>query len=26
MVGPVTPENINTELRAQIDKALNAGS
>jgi cytochrome c biogenesis protein CcmG/thiol:disulfide interchange protein DsbE len=26
MVGPITPENINTELRAQIDKALNAGS
>ena len=26
MVGPVTPENINTELRAEIDKALKAGS
>jgi cytochrome c biogenesis protein CcmG/thiol:disulfide interchange protein DsbE len=26
MVGPVTPENINAELRTQIDKALNAGS
>jgi cytochrome c biogenesis protein CcmG/thiol:disulfide interchange protein DsbE len=26
MVGPVTPENINTVLRAEIDKALKAGS
>jgi cytochrome c biogenesis protein CcmG, thiol:disulfide interchange protein DsbE len=26
MVGPVTPDNINTELRAEIDKALKAGS
>jgi cytochrome c biogenesis protein CcmG, thiol:disulfide interchange protein DsbE len=26
MVGPVTPENINTVLRVEIDKALNAGS
>jgi cytochrome c biogenesis protein CcmG/thiol:disulfide interchange protein DsbE len=26
MVGPVTPDNINTELRAEIDKALTAGS
>jgi cytochrome c biogenesis protein CcmG, thiol:disulfide interchange protein DsbE len=26
MVGPVTPDNINTVLRAEIDKALNAGS
>jgi cytochrome c biogenesis protein CcmG, thiol:disulfide interchange protein DsbE len=25
MVGPVTPENIDTVLRAEIDKALNAG-
>ncbi len=26
MVGPVTPDNINTVLRAEIDKALKAGS
>ena len=26
MVGPVTPDNINTILRAEIDKALKAGS
>ena len=26
LVGPVTPENINTVLRAEIDKALKAGS
>jgi len=26
MVGPVTPENIDTVLRAEIDKALKAGS
>jgi cytochrome c biogenesis protein CcmG/thiol:disulfide interchange protein DsbE len=26
MVGPVTPDNINTELRAEIEKALKAGS
>jgi cytochrome c biogenesis protein CcmG/thiol:disulfide interchange protein DsbE len=26
MVGPVTPENINTVLRVEIDKALKAGS
>ena len=26
MVGPVTPENINTVLRVEIDKALQAGS
>jgi cytochrome c biogenesis protein CcmG, thiol:disulfide interchange protein DsbE len=26
LVGPVTPENIDTVLRAEIDKALNAGS
>jgi cytochrome c biogenesis protein CcmG, thiol:disulfide interchange protein DsbE len=26
MIGPVTPDNINTELRAEIDKALKAGS
>jgi cytochrome c biogenesis protein CcmG, thiol:disulfide interchange protein DsbE len=26
LVGPVTPENIDTELKAQIDKALKAGS
>jgi cytochrome c biogenesis protein CcmG/thiol:disulfide interchange protein DsbE len=26
MVGPVTPDNINSVLRAEIDKALNAGS
>jgi cytochrome c biogenesis protein CcmG, thiol:disulfide interchange protein DsbE len=26
MVGPVTPGNINTELRVEIDKALKAGS
>ena len=26
LVGPVTPENINTVLRAELDKALKAGS
>jgi cytochrome c biogenesis protein CcmG, thiol:disulfide interchange protein DsbE len=26
LVGPVTPDNINTTLRAEIDKALKAGS
>ena len=26
LVGPVTPENIDTVLKAEIDKALNAGS
>jgi cytochrome c biogenesis protein CcmG/thiol:disulfide interchange protein DsbE len=26
LVGPVTPENIDTALRTEIDKALNAGS
>jgi len=26
MVGPITPENIDTELKAEIDKALKAGS
>ena len=26
LVGPVTPENIDTELKAQIEKALKAGS
>ena len=26
LVGPVTPDNINTVLRAEIDKALKAGS
>jgi cytochrome c biogenesis protein CcmG, thiol:disulfide interchange protein DsbE len=26
LVGPVTPENINTVLRSEIDKALNAGT
>jgi cytochrome c biogenesis protein CcmG/thiol:disulfide interchange protein DsbE len=26
MVGPVTPDNINTVLRAEIEKALKAGS
>jgi len=26
LVGPVTPDNINTVLKAEIDKALNAGS
>jgi cytochrome c biogenesis protein CcmG/thiol:disulfide interchange protein DsbE len=26
MVGPITPDNINTELKAEIDKALKAGS
>jgi len=26
LVGPVTPDNINTVLNAEIDKALNAGS
>src|SRR6202051_4660308 len=26
MVGPVTPSNINTELKVEIDKALKAGS
>jgi cytochrome c biogenesis protein CcmG/thiol:disulfide interchange protein DsbE len=25
MVGPVTPDNIDTELKPAIDKALNAG-
>jgi len=26
LVGPVTPDNINTVLKTEIDKALNAGS
>jgi len=26
MVGPVTPDNIDTVLKAEIDKALKAGS
>ena len=26
MVGPLTPDNINTEFKAEIDKALTAGS
>ena len=26
MVGPVTPENIDSVLRVEIDKALKAGS
>jgi cytochrome c biogenesis protein CcmG/thiol:disulfide interchange protein DsbE len=26
MVGPITPDNINSELKAEIEKALKAGS
>jgi cytochrome c biogenesis protein CcmG/thiol:disulfide interchange protein DsbE len=26
LVGPITPENLNSVVRAEIDKALNAGT